>query len=332
MNREYSRGIAQEIMFGGRINSTFAGHYDLAAYSVIMLNVLFGVFVGLKHGWSKFFTWLGILAAFWLLVASASRISVLAYFSSITLTLWFLKRKLWIVPVLAVSLIFSSFAPGLVSRSMDTLKLEFAPRLAAIKLPEFNYLDRFHPQPTVTPLPTPTPKPTAAPTPDARPASSGSQPVPTPTPTQVVVVASTDETAQQVVTEDRSTAIRFNAEWPRALRAFYKNPLLGTGYSSITLATDNDYLRQLGEIGLLGLGAFILIFLHLYQKSWPIIKKGPKDFWTALIIGIAGGILGLQANALFIDVFAASKIAIYFWLLAGIMMGTINLITINRNS
>src|SRR5690606_19764192 len=37
MNKEYSTGMAQSIMPGGRINSTFAGHYDLAAYSVIML-------------------------------------------------------------------------------------------------------------------------------------------------------------------------------------------------------------------------------------------------------------------------------------------------------
>src|SRR5205814_2283829 len=47
--------------------------------------------------------------------------------------------------------------------------------------------------------------------------------------------------------EDRSTSIRLNVEWPRAVRALTKNPLLGTGYSSITLATDNDYLRALGE-------------------------------------------------------------------------------------
>ena len=66
----------------------------------------------------------------------------------------------------------------------------------------------------------------------------------------------------QPVFEDRSVSIRLNVEWPRAIRAFSKNPLLGTGYSSITLATDNDFLRLLGEVGLVGALAFFLIFAN----------------------------------------------------------------------
>src|SRR3990167_10675400 len=52
------------------------------------------------------------------------------------------------------------------------------------------------------------------------------------------------------VAEDRSFNIRLKAEWPRAIRAFLKNPVLGTGYSSVGLAVDNDYLRSLAESGI----------------------------------------------------------------------------------
>jgi len=116
-------------------------------------------------------------------------------------------------------------------------------------------------------------------------------------------------------------AIRLNVEWPRALRAFAKNPLLGTGFSSITLATDNDYLRLLGEVGLLGFVTFVMILLLILKEAIKIIFAKEKDFSWFLGVGITCGILGFFTNALFIDVFEASKVAITFWLLSGLLVG-----------
>jgi O-antigen ligase len=126
--------------------------------------------------------------------------------------------------------------------------------------------------------------------------------------------------------EDRSTNIRFNVEWPRAIRALAKNPLLGTGYSSITLATDNDYLRLLGEVGLLGFFAFFLIFLRigaLYLDTLPLYRRF-SGIELAFIAGAIGALPGLFANAVFIDIFEASKFAITFWLITGISLGLVN--------
>jgi O-antigen ligase len=96
--------------------------------------------------------------------------------------------------------------------------------------------------------------------------------------------------------------------------------LLGTGYSSINLATDNDFLRALGEVGILGFSAFILIlatigvrwirFLPRLANLVPIEK--------AYMAGIMGAFAGVMVNALFIDVFEASKFAIIFWLMIGL--------------
>ncbi len=139
------------------------------------------------------------------------------------------------------------------------------------------------------------------------------------------VNAATETPAPQPVIEDRSTSIRTNVEWPRALRAFQKNPLMGTGFSSITLATDNDYLRLLGETGLIGFAAFMLIFIRLFQRfktTLPFEKTVTLS--NAFMGGLFGGVVGIFLNAVFIDIFEASKLAIIFWLLIGFALAVIN--------
>ena len=118
------------------------------------------------------------------------------------------------------------------------------------------------------------------------------------------------------IPEDRSFNIRLKAEWPRALRAFYQNPLLGTGFSSVGLAVDNDYLRILAETGILGLFAFGLILLRLFKTSLPYFRA-PKSPTDAFIVATTLGLVGLLLNAVFIDVFEASKVAIISWTLLG---------------
>lgn len=147
-----------------------------------------------------------------------------------------------------------------------------------------------------------------------------------------VLAVSSEPTATPApeVFEDRSTSIRLNVEWPRAIRAFSKNPLLGTGYSSIGLATDNDYLRALGESGALGLAAFGLIIFRLGQvliKPFPLINNF-KGIELGFVAGVIGGSVGILLNAFFIDIFEASKFALMFWLFVGF---TVQLIKNNQN-
>lgn len=142
----------------------------------------------------------------------------------------------------------------------------------------------------------------------------------------ISVYASTGQVL--AVEEDRSSSIRFNVEWPRALRAFSKNPLLGTGFSSITLATDNDYLRLLGEVGLLGFASFGAIIVHIltnFIRKLPL-RRSFDGLELAFIGGFGGSLIGLLLNATFIDIFEASKFAILFWLLTGF---TLRILTSN---
>lgn len=135
-----------------------------------------------------------------------------------------------------------------------------------------------------------------------------------------------------LVIEDRSTSIRLNVEWPRAIRAFAKNPLLGTGYSSISLATDNDYLRLLGEVGLLGALSFLLVICRLAGKLRArLVNSNTLDLNTAIVGGFTGSLFGILLNATFIDIFEASKVAIIFWTLAGIALSQVGRKTVENN-
>lgn len=127
---------------------------------------------------------------------------------------------------------------------------------------------------------------------------------------------------------DISCSTRLQVEWPRAIASFIQNPLFGTGPSSITEATDNDYLRWLGELGLLGTVLFVYILYSLVYTIIQTAKKASQD-QKYLFLGFLFGLFALFINATYIDVFEASKVAYSFWLMAGLVVGQAALV---RNS
>lgn len=133
-----------------------------------------------------------------------------------------------------------------------------------------------------------------------------------------------DYVIKKVLAYDVSFTTRFQGEWPKAVSLFKKDILLGSGYSSTGLAVDNNYLRILGEVGLLGFFAYfgILLIAAIYVKKTLVYVDSPlvKSF----IFGLAAGSFGLLLNAFLIDVFEASKIAFTFWLLIGVVLGTLH--------
>lgn len=254
-NSEFAKGLALTLGPGARINSTFAGHYDLAAFSLIPLLVILSVLISnIKHKW--FVVIIGSLS-YWAMLLSASRIT---FVSLIIVGSIFLIRfqKWWGLVLLGIISIISVFlSPQLAGRYFNLITVVRA---------EEKIIRDVNTVPDAL-------KPTEVP-------------------------------------EDRSLNIRLKASWPKALRALAKNPILGTGYSSVGLAVDNDYLRVLAETGILGFASFALVFIKLF-KSW--IPSRSPFVWA--MICVTGGLL---LNAVFIDIFEASKIATMFWLLAGV--------------
>jgi len=285
-NEQYSKGIALRWTPGAHINSTFAGHYDLSAFIVLVMPIFLGALFTLKGSLAKLFIAIPSGMGLWLLINSISRTAQAAYLLAISVSLIFLKKfKGWVV-VVSLSLIFMFMSSGLDARFTQAIKVIYE----HFRTGEgFSYVPGFIVRADEVTF------------------TVRDSVVASPTPLPVKSL------------NDVSIAIRLNVEWPRAIRAFIKNPILGTGYSSIDLATDNDYLRMLGETGLLGFAAFVLIILNIGKTFLKMfsIKEKLGSIEKSFLFGVMGGAVGIFATAFLIDLFEASKLAIIFWTLLG---------------
>lgn len=314
MNSEFAKG--QLLIMSGwtRISSSFAGHYDLAAFLSAVLIIIGVVAIIQKNFFLKTINLLFWLLAFYILTLTASRISTFAFWGGMVLTLFLVKKYLWILPVSIVMIVSLFMSKDLNQRLLATVP-GLQKSLAFLKFPAKPTV-----VPTVTPIPT---LPLIA-------VITGSpiKPKPGATSLPTVMVYKTIEEFPPVDADAgvaRSGEIRFNAEWPRAVTAFKRNPLIGSGLGSITLATDNDYLRTLGESGLLGFITFFSIIFYFIRKTIPLIFRKKLGFLDIIQITLFGGLLVTLTNAVFIDVFEASKTAYLFWIMMGIYYQTIAL-------
>ncbi len=314
MNPEFAQGILLHLDKWVRINATFAGHYDLAAWLAMLLPFILAASFAISYPWERLLFWVSFLAGFQLLIWTASRVSFVAYLLGVTISLWLLGRYRYWLLLLTLSIFWGLRSPELSAR----LTPAFQPLLVKISSPwhfrpYLSFLSARRGKLSQKRLVAVTPKPKVAVSPVSSPAKA---------------VAAGSSARRRIIREvrtwpkpeevqaaaQRSSAIRFQVEWPRALRAWAHNPLLGEGYSSLGLATDCDYLRLLGETGLLGFSAFILIILTFLKQFLSAWRQGSNRF---LMAGFLGALLAFLANAVFIDVFEASKDAYYFWLLMG---------------
>lgn len=316
MNEEFSKGMLLQLTEWARVNSTFAGHYDLAAYLVMILALTLGFMAGLKNKVAKIAIGLIGFFSLYLLVLTASRVSFVAYLVAVTLILLGLKKYWWIGPILALSFVLMFLSEDFVQRYAKTFNLDLSPLSSRIKIFKRTEEVGIAQMPLETPIAVELEEgvvsqiPEVSPTPIARRIATPAAEIWKPT-TEIAV--------------EYSSAIRFKVEWPRAIRAFGKNPFLGTGYSSVSLATDNDYLRMLAETGLLGFISFWLIFLEIGRRAILFVQKEKTGFTKAIVVALAGAAIGIFANAVFIDVFEASKVAFIFWMLMGILVGLMKL-------
>lgn len=285
-NDTYAKGVALRWTVGSHINSTFAGHYDLAAFMVLVLPILISLFFILKEKWNKLWLLIPVLSGLWLLVNSLSRISQVAYLVAVSVALFLARKFKPLVFVIIISIILIGASSSLNARFARIIDVLY--EKIKIGNPISQMLD------ITVKAETQVPK-----------LLKSNVPVPVATPVPVF--------------EDRSTSIRLKVEWPRAIRAFKINPLLGTGYSSISLATDNDYLRMLGETGILGFMAFALIFARIGKLFVKVIPKLNQMTGVehGFVVGVIGGVIGIFISSFFIDLFEASKLATLLWLMIG---------------
>jgi O-antigen ligase len=126
------------------------------------------------------------------------------------------------------------------------------------------------------------------------------------------------------VVSDISMATRIQVEWPRAIQAFLSYPIFGKGPSTITEATDNDFLRWLGEFGIVGTLIFLFMLFSFIRFIYSQRKKYGKD-QEYIFLGYLAGLFGLLIYASYFDVFEASKVAYTFWSTTAIIIGYLTL-------
>jgi hypothetical protein len=277
-NDQYSKGVALRWTPGSHISSTFAGHYDLAAFMVMLLPIFITLLFVLKNKWNKIWLFITVGGGLWLLVNSLSRISQISYLAAVAIALLSARKFKALIVVLIISFLLIGLSSSLDARFSRVIEVFY-------QKVKSDFVVHAETQ--------------------GLPALRSNLPIFTPTPIPVF--------------EDRSTSIRLNVEWPAAIRAFRVNPLLGTGYSSIGLATDNDFLRMLAETGILGFLAFWLIFARigkLFVKVFPVLKN-MTGLEKGFVIGMLGAIIGTFISSTFIDLFEASKFATIFWFMIG---------------
>lgn len=175
----------------------------------------------------------------------------------------------------------------------------------------------------------PTPKPTATPRPDLpTDVSEESESIREQTAEDEGREYSGPQYSANALKYGLSMGIRLDVLWPNAIRGFMTNPLLGTGYATLVKSnvgeftyaesTDNDYLRMLGETGILGTFTFLATLYLVIRYSYLILKSNQDDV-DLLALGAIGATIALLVTATYIDIFESSKVAYTYWMLAGMI-------------
>ncbi len=382
MNEEFAKGIPLTLSKLSRIPSTFGGHYDLAAYLVLVLPILISMMFG---GITKMLipVVLGVVAlGVFVLYLTVSRISLIAFIVASAIVLIFYTKRL-ILYVLPIVLIVAAGAlyvsPNLLARYASTLapvdilvdaktgnpigKVTMVPNTyfaeKTVRQQNFNsphdYVIRHESMDpnspvasisgivipyTMLPARVPLMASSIVSTGEDLPQGTGYVNLPLSPISkslnnfyyEIIKKDQSKSTEVQVINGpflikkslayDLSYTTRFQGEWPHALLAFKRNIFLGSGYGSVSLAVDNSYLRMLAEVGVFGTLAFFGIFVMfgvVVAKQFRSYSDAP--LLKSLVVGVIAGIVGLCINAIFIDVFEASKVAFSLWLLVGIALG-----------
>lgn len=346
MNPEYAKGYILILDSASRISSTFGGHYDLAAYLVFLMPVVIAMSVVRKN-----IVFLGVFILMVLnLVFTASRISFAAYIVSILPFAIFLKKPKVLLFIIAVTIIVTPLSNTLTQRLSRTFQekkvfideqtgeSKIAQKITAEELPAGDSTFMFNTKAVVGGV------------------NSVSQANLKPEDITAVKVRILDEVRHEAtktgkiltpkeenemvdeafnkltlvtsILPDISFATRLQVEWPRAVKAFLKYPFLGKGPSTLTEASDNNYLRVLGEFGGLGFIAFMAIFVVILKRTFHTIRKAVENDDRILYLAFLFGMFAIMINATYMDIFEASKDAYHLWLLAGIFMAAIPFIPV----
>lgn len=327
MNEEFAKGVPLRLPSTARFPSTFGGHYDLAAYLVMIIPIMGSFIFGVDKLWKKIGFFVLALFGLIMLLFTASRVSFGVYLVVMSVMLLWQKRTLLIVPMIVLSILILNFTSGASERFYKTFRVSDVVVDLSTGKPIGTLDSLSGTKATLSESESPAEEtlPTGSEYVSLAGGLSESQ-VKTvqlyrskniPGAAGEVATVSGSFLIQRALVYDISITTRFQGQWPKAIEAFKRNIFLGSGYSSLSVAADGDYHRMLGETGVIGSIAFLSIFaasflLFVKRRNTLAPMEG------AFVIGVYAGLVGLLCNAVLIDVFEASKVAYILWILLGV--------------
>ena len=331
MNPEYSKGYLLFLTPEARISSTFGGHYDLAAWTVFLMPIILGFYFFRQ----KIPYLLLFIFSIFILILTASRASFGAYLATIFPMLICFKKPKTLIIILAFTLLFTFTSKNLTSRisrtfqvkqifiNQETGQVVIPQTISSKEVPagslylQINKPVNYDPATIANDQGLANSKILE----DLRNEASKEGRILTKL-EEDILLASISATLRPISTivSDISFATRIQIEWPRAIHAFLKHPIFGVGPSALTEATDSDYLRWLGEFGLVGTLLFIYILITIF-KELLIFAKKTKQSERYLYATFLFGFVSLLITATYFDIFEASKVAFQFWMMTGIFIG-----------
>ena len=339
MNPEYAKGYILILDSWARISSTFGGHYDLSAFLLFFMPLLLALTIKVNKWFYIIF-----LLALSNLVLAGSRVTYGAYvMSTFPFLLFYRKWKLLLITIIA-TIGLTSISTNLTQRINRTFQTKqiyidkttgqttVPRRLQVDDLPVGDYIiDKNGANSRAVDVGSGAITINSKDAKEVRlnlldnirnDAKKAGKVLTAAEENRLLEEAFSNMKVASAVIPDISVATRLQVEWPRAIMAFIKYPVFGKGPSSITEATDNDYLRWLGEFGIVGTSIFIFILGKLFLSLFFAAKNSKTD--QLIIAGILAGYFGLLINAVMIDIFEASKVAFIFWMVMGMGEGYLN--------
>lgn len=322
MNREYSKGEMLYLQPGARPQSTFAGHYDLAAYLSIILPLVFAMSLGgiKSKSTTRQFLWFGglqlvHLAGLIMLVLSSSKTAIAGYGVGliVVMLLFWLRlasskqKAMWggafvVLGLLACGL-FWFLAPAKIKMEVTRLAGKLQGSAITQGVPVDLQGDGYEDKTVSTAQPDGT--------------------------TKLTTIRVKSQWSANALKYGISMGIRLDTLWPEALLGLARNLITGSGYGTLAMmgtsafreadSTDNNFLRTIGETGILGFITFYAIILLIIKDTWTL-SKSEEPLEKSLSIGFLGALVGILISAATLDVFAASKVAFTFWALAGLII------------
>ncbi|KKR03431.1 MAG: hypothetical protein UT26_C0001G0035 [Microgenomates group bacterium GW2011_GWC1_39_12] len=286
MNEEFAKGVPLRLPSTARFPSTFGGHYDLAAYLVLTIPIMGSMIIAFKKYWQKIvfliLTFLGLV----MLLFTSSRISFGVYLIVMSVMLWWQHKKIWIIPMIIASFVAMSFVSGASERFYKTFRTSDVVIDLSTGRP-IGTLDSLDgTQATLAQSQSPATENLPIGSEYINLGSVSTDQIKTVSLYQArnvsgasgeIATISGSFLIQKALVYDISITTRFQGQWPRAIEAFKRNILLGSGYSSLSVAADGDYHRMLGETGIIG----AIAFLGIFAASFLIFVKrvGAYTLW-----------------------------------------------------